>query len=225
MIFDKRVSKVIPKNSSDDFVLNKKFVGHKEKVRDLIYSSSDCYSESDSLCIDLAMKHYSQNSSGRKDDDVVVLVHPFYPSFAHYDRIIEDPLKNQEYEKYMFNLNKFLKENKRDLVLFETVQHYLAFTSRLVEEGLVSEVIFTEKDYGYPYSKDEFNKIDFERASVGGVYGGHCLDSALNRLEFKDVDIFGIKDLSLKELSYNNISNGVGCYVEKNKRISLDDVL
>lgn len=225
MKIDKRISKIIPKNSNDDFVYNEKFVKYRDELLKKFSSDGDFYFVDDDKFFDIAREHLNKYSNVFDSYEGVVLVHPFYASTKDLDKMIKDPYKMEAYQKYMFNLNHFFSKNNKKVVLFDNLYSYLAFSSRLLEEKMVNGVVITNRNSGFPYLKGSLDEISFNDVFVGGMYGGGCLDTAIESLREKNVDIYGIKDLSLRLPFYNNILDGVRVSLPKDKIIFLKDIL
>jgi hypothetical protein len=116
------------------------------------------------------------------------------------DKISNNGIRKEAGE-YLETLLKFLNLNrdrsKVGIVALETVHHYAAATSLLVEKGLIDQVIFTVYDNGCPLKKDELRKYEKDEIFFGGGYNKRCLSTSIREMKARSSSrrIWAIKEL------------------------------
>jgi hypothetical protein len=180
------------------------------------------------LCKEHAMKHQKTSSS----EEVIMLTHPFYTHLSHMDCIKSKDVR-RECKKYLDNLLGFLNlnqtKNKIGVVALETIHHYAAATSLLLEMGLINRVVFTEYDLGHPLNKNELRDFKKKEVFFGGGYNGRCLKNSIMDLRgyVNPQKIWAIKELVLNppdENEHTLIPSEV-TGIETKRIISLEDAL
>lgn len=183
--------------------------------------------------LSFSKRHASKLSNLQDYDSFISLTHPFYLFLTHFNTLNERGASEARF--YLDSLGKLLLRARESLnigvVSFEDLHHYPFLTSRLLEEGYVDRVVFTEYDDGYPI---DFRDIDFLRGKevyVGGGYDELCLQSTIESLNtvsrgniwgIRDTSIKGpCKDLSLTVNSITGILNGTISLDEAIQRMSL----
>ncbi len=113
---------------------------------------------------------------------MIVLVHPFYLHLVHMNAL-RTPTVQQEADKYLYSLFDLLCWNREafhfPIVLFETLHHYAAVTSLLLEQGFITSVLFTQCDSGMPLEKTAVTPLKDCFTFFGGGYNYRCLTSAV----------------------------------------------
>jgi len=93
------------------------------------------------------------------------------------------------------------------LVILDTIHHYAAATSLLLERGQIDAIIFTLHDDGYPVIPSELEQFSEKDIYVGGCYNGRdlydrkgCLTRSIGMIRKKvqsEEQIWAISDLIL----------------------------
>lgn len=165
-------------------------------------------SESDLKCyrygedIELYKKSKEHANRHRKYalcDDVVIFNHPL---FLHLSQMNELQSYEAEFEarEYLYRFSDFLKgcfpSDKVSAVLWDTIHHYAAATSLLLESGHFDDVFFTQYDSGTLVEPWDKLKLEGKRIYVCGGYDDRCLDGPL-----KDFDVIPLRDMwAIKDL-------------------------
>lgn len=177
---------------------------------DEINETEPCVSESDLVCyrygkdIELYEKSKEHASRHRKSnlcDDVVIFNHPLYLHLSHMNKLqsYEAELEAREH-LYRFSdfLNGYFPSDKVSAVLWDTIHHYAAATSLLLESGHFDDVFFTQYDRGRLVDSWDQLKLEGKRVYVCGGYDDHCLDGPLKNLDVIPLrDMWAIRDLIL----------------------------
>lgn len=138
------------------------------------------------------------------DENVIFVVHPFYPLIRHANFLIEskqyfDTYKN--YEKEMINL---LKNSKKDIILFESPDCFACYTHTFLKYKKIKKVIFTQHSYGKILNKNSLDGLKkTKNVSIAGCYKNHCLNDLIDELELDDVCY--INDIIMER--YNDFRN------------------
>jgi len=154
------------------------------------------YSEGpDKTLLALCRNHSIEYQKPYGDEkSTVILTHPFYLYSTHIDKIDNDNLKKEaeEYLDTLFNFLNLIQDLNLDgpkvsVVVLETIHHYTASTSFLLEEGLIDQVIFTEYDHGYPLDTNELIRFRGNNIFFGGGYNGNnrCLPQSIKEMKKK----------------------------------------
>ena len=133
----------------------------------------------------------------------VTLTHPLYVRLSHASALRDNEVR-RDAEDYMRNLAILLHaaqdSDKVDIVLLETLHHYAAATSRLLERGLVSKVIFTEYDWGRVLDISELEPDNNFVYYCGGAYNNFCLKSSLTDIdEVAEKPITAVMDIIINQ--------------------------
>ena len=207
MHYDSALYKEFPSNNGDDpILLNKEFISFRPLINEgLRERDRDSYSLKDRKLMKKCSEHIDHFSKDIRGGPVVSLTHPFYLGLSQFHKINGH---EKDFIKYQDNLNKLFFEKKdRKIVVFETVHHYAAITSRLLEEGIIDNVVITDYDYGYPFDRDDLNIFEDNSIYVGGGYDCRCLNSTIQRLKrvCDPKKIFGVLGLCLNPPSNRNL--------------------
>ncbi|MFA5405966.1 MAG: hypothetical protein WC307_01255 [Candidatus Nanoarchaeia archaeon] len=198
-------------------------IKERNKNRDDKYTSS-----SNRELLRLCESHARDFKVPIKIKDVIMLVHPFYMHLSHKDCIKDDEKGDADnYFHDIINLLRNHNKKKIGIAIMETLHHYAATTSLLLEEGLINEVIITEYSNSKPINNNSLSNFKNKNIFLGGGYNGRCLLSAI--LLIKNIhpkQLWGIKDLIInspkddKPLKINSVD---GLSIEK--VISLEEAL
>jgi hypothetical protein len=180
------------------------------------------------LCRDHAESYQKPCVGG----NTVIFTHPFYLHLSHMDEIENDEV-GQEVNDYLDNFLNFLNLSRNksmvNMVALETIHHYAAATSLLLEEGLVDRVIFTLYDNGCPLDIDELSTFSENIIFFGGGYNKKCLSRSIREMNNKlsSGEIWAIKELSLNSPQdyIETLKLSVVENVNPSRIISLEDVI
>lgn len=176
-------------NSNHPLLGNSKFLKYEKRItRVFLNSSSKVYSEFDSSLLEDCLEHSLKYSKNIKGNKIIGLVHPFYTGLSEMDCL--NPFMKITYKKYINNLKKLFDKKNKEIVIFDTIHHYAAITSRLLEEGIVDKVIITENDRGNLMNKKEGKIFNNKTIFLGGGYSGRCLTSCARDIISESSSIF-----------------------------------
>lgn len=199
------VQKLQETNSNNNIVFNSQFVDWEDHLRlrlkDRNYSGKGRYEKGpDRELLEFCKNHARKHQQKRRNINTVMLTHPFYLHLSHMDEV-ETDIMQQEVGNYTYNLIKLLNriqiKPKASVAVLETIHHYAAVTSLLLENGLINQVIFTLHDSGYPLEARELEQF---RGNVffGGGYNGRCLRASIDKMKkMFTKSIWGIQELVL----------------------------
>lgn len=195
-------------NGETGIVLNRNFSGWEHIIRENIvgYESRRYTREELSLLKD-CREHASAFSRRVESGNIIAFVHPIYLYLSHMDQL-DDRMKG-EADEYFCNLMKIMKagipKDKAGRVLIETVHHYAAATSLLMEEGYLDAVIFTGYDCGIIDDAEEARGFHGKNFFFGGGYNQRCLSDAIGDV----CDITGNKKAwAVKEICIDSPQDG-----------------
>ncbi|OGY55518.1 MAG: hypothetical protein A2912_05845 [Candidatus Buchananbacteria bacterium RIFCSPLOWO2_01_FULL_40_23b] len=200
-------------NSASPIVLNNTFADWADHISYYVKNRhldvDERYQEGkDKELFELAQTHARVYEREIESSMVIMLTHPLYLSLSHMNYIDSDEGR-RDVEKYEDDLLHLLSMNKSSqsrvgVVLLETLHHYAAASSLLVEAGLVDRVVFTEYDSGIPLNLRELKDFSGKRIYFGGGYNGRCLKNSMDCMAARTSSklIFGISDLVLNSPQY-----------------------
>jgi hypothetical protein len=200
---------IVPSNNKSKIpVLNQHFADWEKHISENLRwrSPSGGYkyvSGLDEILFGICKEHTKSFEKGILAKDIIMLTHPFYMHLTHMDELTDENMK-KDAEQYISTLFSFLNlripSEKASIIAFETVHHYAAFTSLLLEEGLIHKIFFSEYDRGALVDSKEFGELSGSNFYVGGSYNELCLLSSFEEIA-KIVDIkknvFAISELCL----------------------------
>lgn len=237
LYFDPRIREVVPHTNSSGVMLNDKFMPWEKRIESVLdIPNIDAnirltkanhgkvveslflkyYYDPDKTLFENCKRHADDYEKPIESDTLFTLVHPFYMHLCNMRRVEEYSLQ-EDADRYLDRLKSFLSKLEKipsrsdslGVVLFDTAHHYAAVTSRLVEEGLVDKVIFTEFGVGNPKDLNELQLLKDKTIYVAGGYNNKCLLGAIYDLSRKVKDprkIFALRDLILDSPSPKAIS-------------------
>ena len=169
----------------------------------------------------LCRKHARKHGRDTKATTTIMLTHPFYLQLSHMYMVDKHEGKRKEADAYLDSLMGFLEDTHSrpdtNIVACETVHHYAAATSLLLEKGLIDRVIFTQYDNGTPVKMGDLNRYRRHDIFFGGGYNKRCLthtvdamqlaaspglyeelrDFILNNETHEPLSMWGIRELSI----------------------------
>ncbi len=200
-------------------------------LEDIVYYKEGVYRELLDYCIThkkeilLSQNKKEDLEYDNKIENLIVLTHPFYLFLTITDEEMIEHNKDHilVYLNELFNLfnlknqNKVKNKNnegkiKNKLIVFEMPELYPLLTSKLLEMGIVDDVIFTMYNRGYPVNNEiteedvkGFNKelITSNNVFFGGSYLDACLLQTITYSyeHNKKLEGYLIKDAYLFSLS------------------------
>ena len=158
----------------------------------------------DSILYEECEKHAGKYQKTLEAKSIVVVVHPFYLPLSH-TRFLKTSEDLHEVKLYMNRFVGLLESNVAGndvgFVLLETIHHYAAATSLLLERGLVDAVVFTLHDDGYPVRPADLEQFQGKPVYFcGGYFRGGCLSrliGMIRNMPVPDERLFVIRDLIL----------------------------
>jgi len=213
--YDPEVRRRLQANSDHDVVLNKYFEEWYEHIewnlRARLAKGGVSYDyEEDCDLFEECRKHAEENARQIEAQSVIMLTHPFYLQLSHMQHIKTPQIRKEsnEYRDRLMDLFETnLPHNSVGLVILDTIHHYAAATSLLLERGKIDAVIFTLHDDGYPVKPFELEQFSEKDIYVGGCYNGRdrydrkgCLTRSIGMIRKKvqsEEQIWAISDLIL----------------------------
>ena len=204
---DQRLRTKLPgNNGTNGLVLNSHFNPWSEDIERNLnenrYAGKTVYdSESELALLRLCRVHANVHKRPKQGESTIMLTHPFYLSLSHMNQLESDDMRD-EARQYLDTLLSLLSLSRTNLgvVMLETIHHYAAASSLLLERGLVDRVIFTEYDSGNPLDLEEMEDFEDDEIYFSGGYNEKCLTTAVEVMEAK-VPVekrWGISDLILE---------------------------
>ncbi len=127
-------------------------------------------------------QHFQQEISA---EEVLVLVHPLYLPLTHM-HLLKTAQQRKEVDDYLKKLPEILERVKQkqqqQVLVMDTLYHYAAATSLLLENGLVNGTVFTQYDNGRLYDTEQLKTIRQKKLFVSGAYNDRCLKHGLERI-------------------------------------------
>ncbi|MBI2102933.1 hypothetical protein HYT55_03785 [Candidatus Woesearchaeota archaeon] len=189
-------------------VLNQTFAKWEDLIAENMHSRKHSarykyFGEEDRGLFKAVEKHLFQYRFPVAQENIVLLVHPFYlpmtnaPQLRGLEELQEE---TDAYLKRLINFFHWLQRTKTaGSVVLETLHHYAAATSLLLEQGLLDSALISEYNTGMPIDSREFNRFKGKRIFAGGGYNDGCLRPVLETLlrEYS-VDLYVIHDLTIE---------------------------
>lgn len=206
--YDKNLRYKIPAtNNKKGVVLNSNFQDWEDHIEENLRTRDSTGGATyvrglDKKLLRLCQEHSKDFQQKKWRGNTIMLTHPFYLHLCHMNELKNKDVK-KEADDYLTNLLDFLslKRNRENVgvVALETIHHYAAMTSLLLERGLIENVIFTKYDNGRPLDIDEFKKYKKDQIFFGGGYNKKCLSSSINALGLlvPNSHIWAIRELVL----------------------------
>ena len=148
------LNETFPGANFSGVVLNEKFSSFEDRIWEKISKNvRDLnYVEEDNELLVACQSHADKYSNFIEDNSVICLVHPFHLAFRHLPLLNQESKK--EFDKYLLNLNELLTHRgSKKIIVLDTAHTYAAFTSLLLENKTIDEVIFTSPE-GLELNKD-----------------------------------------------------------------------
>ncbi len=190
--YDPSLQRLLPATNRDsEVMLNAAFSDWTEHIEENLrdrelYEADSCYTFGEARELFEACKeHAADNQTIVKGNNTVMLVHPFYLHLSEM-QLLETREKKDEADQYLMRLWDFIYFNKErqgvEFVVLETLHHYAAATSLLLERELIDRVIFTTHDMGFPTSRPSLDYYGGDQVYFGGGYNGLCLEQGIESM-------------------------------------------
>ncbi len=193
-------------NQNEGVVLNEHFADWEEHINSYLknrgeHSALYTYtSAGDKELFQKAQEHVEQHRQTSESKNAVVIVHPFYLPLTDRSTLAGVDKFQQQCDAYLERLVHFLHWQKENadtrVILFETLHHYAAASSLLLERRLVDDVLFTHYDTGKLLQEQQNQQFGNKTLYVGGGYNDGCLLAALcDLIPLPPKEIYALKDL------------------------------
>jgi len=189
--YDPRLNEILGGNNhGSSIALNRHFSRWAGRIEEAVQNRDDGLGDFYKMQPDRgllkACKQHAYQHARRVDaPEVVVLVHPLYLSFSDMD-LLTAKTERQAHEylqQFMGFLERRPDSSRLGVVVLDTVHHYAAGTSLLLEQGKVDQVLFTQFDRGNILHPRDLNILKGRTIFIGGGYNGRCLQDSINDLK------------------------------------------
>lgn len=133
-------------------------------------------------------------------DNVIILVHPFYPGLRHANFLIEFQEFYKEYLEYERKIEKLLSRPENNIILFESPDNFARYTYSFMDFDSIKKVIFTEHSTGKILSDENISTLNFlknKEIKICGCYGENCIVDVEKQLRDLKVKISREKSMIL----------------------------
>lgn len=133
-------------------------------------------------------------------DNVIILVHPFYPGLRHANFLIEFQEYYKEYLEYERKIKRLLSKPENNIILFESPDNFARYTYSFMDFDSIKKVIFTEHSTGKILSDENISNLNFlknKEIKICGCYGENCIVDVEKQLEDLKVKISREKSMIL----------------------------
>ncbi len=145
------------------------------------------------------MKNYIRNEGVDANRDVIVIVHPFYPTIRHANFLIEYNDYFKKYIDYEEKITNMLESKNSNIVLFESPDNFARYTYKFYDNNSIKNVVFTEHSNGKVLDKEDLKIFSgVKRCIIMGCYGQYCLKDVKDQLEEMGIDVICDKELILE---------------------------
>lgn len=216
LYFYPKLGDYIPGSSqSKDVVLNNKFSRWESYIR-YIFEKRSSYNleydpKKDGQLLKLCERHKKLYSKPVKAGNVFMLVHPFYLHLTHMHKLVKG-VNDKDAKDYLISLTDFLKNGlsreKAQIVVIDTIHHYSASTSLLLEHGFIDDVIFSRYGKG-KINSGELKQYCKKNIFIAGLYNNKCLMqviASIQKVTKSPQRLFAVYDLILKHPTDFNTS-------------------
>ncbi|MBW2976155.1 hypothetical protein KY347_01765 [Candidatus Woesearchaeota archaeon] len=108
-------------------------------------------------------------------------MHPFYLHLSEMSHLTNLTIGDADdyLNRAMDVLEGGIPKENASIVVLDTIHHYAATTSLLLEEKTIDQVRFTEYDQGYLVDSSELNQIKGKNLFFAGAYNKKCLSQSI----------------------------------------------
>lgn len=133
---------------------------------------------------DACMTHARLHSNSLDKPKTIHLTHPFYLSLSHTKYLKNRNVNEEAKANVSETIDLLTSPNKQaNIVLAETVHHYAALTSLLLEQNVIDRVYFTEFDTGEPMNAANLYLFSDKDIYATGSYNGRCFQESLKAFD------------------------------------------
>ena len=126
------------------------------------------------------MRSYAKPRKIENINNIILLVHPFYPLLRHANFMIEKSDYFEKYIEYEKNLVNILDEHKNEIILFESPDCFSRYTYSIYDKySNIRRVIFTEHSKGKLLENETILLSEFLNQSnlrIAGCYRDYCIN-------------------------------------------------
>ncbi len=177
-------------NSDSNIALNRHFTDWQTTIEDNLkvrcsWKTNYDFDEEEKALFRYAREHREHFQQRITADEVLVLVHPLYLPLTHMHLLKTDQQQeevNTYLEQLLDVLERVKQKKQQQVVVLETLYHYAAATSLLMENGLASGIVFTLYDRGKLHSTDNLETVRQKKLFVGGAYNDCCFSKGLEEI-------------------------------------------
>ncbi len=177
-------------NPHSDVALNRHFADWQTAIEGNLkvrcgWKRNYDYDEEEKALFRYAREHREHFQQRITADEVLVLVHPLYLPLTHMHHLKTDQ-QREEVNTYLGQLldilDRIKQKQQQQVVILETLYHYAAATSLLLENGLVNGTVFTQYDRGKLHPTDNLETVRQRKLFVGGAYNDSCFSKGLEEI-------------------------------------------
>lgn len=125
-------------------------------------------------------------------DNVIILVHPFYPGLRHANFLIEFQDYYKKYVEYERKIEALLSKSENNIILFESPDNFARYTYSFMDFDSIKKVIFTEHSTGKILSEENTIDLNFlknKEIKICGCYGENCIVDVEKQLQDLNINI------------------------------------
>lgn len=125
-------------------------------------------------------------------DNVIILVHPFYPELRHANFLIEFQEYYNKYLEYERKIEELLSKSENNIILFESPDNFARYTYSFINFDSIKKVIFTEHSTGKILSHENISDLNFlknKEIKICGCYGENCIVDVEKQLQDLNVNM------------------------------------
>lgn len=140
---------------------------------------------------------YAKDKDFNRNEEIIAIVHPFYPIIRHANFLIQFPEYYSKYLEYEEKILKILNNKNNNIILFESPDNFARFTYKFYDIGSVKKVIFTEHSTGIALDVNCLETVKkHQKIKIAGCYGDNCLTDVEKQLSNTKTE--RLKDLILE---------------------------
>lgn len=133
-------------------------------------------------------------------DNVIILVHPFYPELRHVNFLIKFQEYYEIYLEYERRIETLLSKPENNIILFESPDNFARYTYSFMDFDSIKRVVFTEHSTGKILRDENISDLYFlknKEIKICGCYGENCLVDVEKQLQELNVNIIRDKSMIL----------------------------
>lgn len=237
--YDRNLKLRLPSNNdTSDVVLNRFFSDWNKPIESNIKGPCEDgneHYERDPELLAAGKAHLATRNSVINQDKVIMLTHPVYLHLTHMDELTDATKKDADkyFEKLMYLFEQKKEDGRIKIIVLDTLYHYAAASSLLLESGLVDKVILTQNDSGKLLNSNDLGRDSNRCVFAGGGYAGkretRCLDESMKeiRAAYSPKHIWAIADLCIASPQdrKNTLKPRKIRHLKRKRIITLDEAL